>query len=114
MPSGEELNNLVYIILDYVPNGIFYDAIEAAGGLGEQRARYFMEQLIDVISYLHGQGVVHRDLKLENILVDENLNLIITDFGFATSQNISKLKSYKGTYTYMAPEIRNGRTYDGR
>lgn len=88
--------------------------IKAAGGLGEQRARYFVMQLIDVISYLHGRDVVHRDLKLENILVDEDLNLIVTDFGFATSQNISKLRSFKGTYTYMAPEIRDGRTYDGR
>lgn len=88
--------------------------IKAAGGLGEQRARYFVTQLIDVISYLHGRDVVHRDLKLENILVDEDLNLIVTDFGFATSQNISKLRSFKGTYTYMAPEIRDGRTYDGR
>lgn len=70
--------------------------------------------MIDVLSYVHGKGVVHRDLKLENILVDENMNLKVADFGFATFRNVSKLKSYKGTMTYMAPEIKIGKEYDGR
>ena len=53
-------------------------------------------------------------MKLENILVDDNLNLKVADFGFATYKKIKKLQSYKGTKTYMAPEIRNGFLYDGR
>ena len=57
---------------------------------------------------------VHRDLKLENILVDNGLQLKIADFGFATYKKISKLTSYRGTKTYMAPEIKEGKTYDGR
>ena len=58
--------------------------------------------------------MVHRDLKLENILVDENLNLKVADFGFATYKKIGKLQSYRGTKTYMAPEIKEGKVYDGR
>ena len=73
-----------------------------------------MEQLVDVISYMQDKKVVHRDLKLENILVDDGLNLKIADFGFATYKKIGKLKSYRGTKTYMAPEIKEGKTYDGR
>ena len=70
--------------------------------------------MIDVLTYMQGKNVVHRDHKLENILVDEQLNLKIADFGFATYKKIDRLKSYRGTMTYMAPEIKEGKTYDGR
>jgi len=70
--------------------------------------------MIDVLAYMQGKGVVHRDLKLENILVDEGMDLKVADFGFATFKKIDKLKSYRGTMTYMAPEIKEGKTYDGR
>lgn len=63
---------------------------------------------------MQGKGVVHRDLKLENILVDDNMNLKVADFGFATYKKITKLQSYRGTMTYMAPEIKEGKTYDGK
>jgi len=63
---------------------------------------------------MHENGISHRDLKLDNILVDEELNLKIADFGFATYKNINALKSYKGTKTYMAPEIKESKVYDGR
>lgn len=63
---------------------------------------------------MHKKGVVHRDLKLENILIDAKMNLKIVDFGFATYKSIKKLHSYKGTKTYMAPEIKKRLPYDGR
>lgn len=53
-------------------------------------------------------------MKLENILVDKNMNLKVADFGFATYKKINKLNSYRGTMTYMAPEIKEGKTYDGK
>lgn len=70
--------------------------------------------MVDVLSYMHKKNVVHRDLKLENILVDDDMNMKVLDFGFATHKKVHKLKSYKGTMTYMAPEIKDGITYDGR
>jgi len=66
------------------------------------------------MEYMDRNGVAHRDLKLENLLVDEKLNLKVADFGFAKNKNINKLKSYKGTHTYMAPEIRDAKVYDGK
>ena len=65
--------------------------------------------MIDVLSYMQSKNVVHRDLKLENILVDENINLKVADLGFATYKKINRLKSYRGTMTYMAPEIKEGK-----
>ena len=81
--------------------------------MGEDGGRYFLSQMCNVLEYMHGKGVVHRDLKLENILVDEGLNLKVADFGFATFKKIHSLSSYRGTMTYMAPEIKEGKKYDG-
>lgn len=57
--------------------------------------------------------IAHRDLKLENILVDCDLNLKIADFGYASFQKTDMLSSYRGTFTYMAPEIKEGKQYVG-
>ena len=72
-----------------------------------------MTQMLNTLEHMHGKGVVHRDLKLENILVDDDMNLKVADFGFATFRKIHTLKSYRGTKTYMAPEIKENKVYDG-
>mmetsp|Transcript_13574 Transcript_13574/g.23098 ORF Transcript_13574/g.23098 Transcript_13574/m.23098 type:complete len:408 (+) Transcript_13574:43-1266(+) len=113
-PSGREISNLVYILLEYVTGGLLFDLCQTVGGMGEDDGRFFLSQMCEVLSYIQSKGVVHRDLKLENILVDENMNLKVADFGFATYKKINKLNSYRGTMTYMAPEIKEGKTYDGK
>ena len=67
-----------------------------------------------MLEYLQSKKIAHRDLKLENILVDDELTLKVADFGFATYKKITKLQSYRGTMTYMAPEIKEGKVYDGK
>ena len=84
------------------------------GAMGENAGRFFITQLLDAVDYMHQMRVVHRDLKLENILVDAQLNLKIADFGFASYKSIDTLQSYRGTMTYMAPEIKEGKSYNGR
>jgi serine/threonine protein kinase len=112
-PSGRKIENLVYILLEYIPGGLLFDVCQSLGGMGEENGKYFLSQMLDVLEYMHGKGVVHRDLKLENILVDDQMNLKVADFGFATFRKVHNLKSYRGTMTYMAPEIKEGKTYDG-
>jgi len=108
-PSGREIKNLVYLQLEYVSGGLLFDVCQTMGGMGEDGGRFLLSQMLDVLSYMQGKGVVHRDLKLENILVDENMNFKVADFGFATFKKIDRLKSYRGTMTYMAPEIKEGK-----
>ena len=113
-PSGRKIENLVFILLEYVAGGLLFDLCQTMGGMGEDYGRFFLGQMMEVVGYMQGKGVVHRDLKLENILVDDAMNLKVADFGFATYKKINKLNSYRGTMTYMAPEIKEGKTYDGK
>ena len=62
---------------------------------------------------MNSMKVAHRDLKLENILVDCDLTIKIADFGYAAFNKIDVLSSYRGTFTYMAPEIKEGKQYNG-
>lgn len=112
--SGRVLSNLVYIALEYVEGGLMFDLCKQGGAMGEDVGRFFLRQLVSSMKYMHQRGVVHRDMKIENILYDEQMNLKVADFGFSTYKNVKKLKSYRGTMTYMAPEIKLGKQYDGR
>jgi len=73
--------------------------------------------MITGLEYLHGQGFAHRDMKPENLLFDEEFNLKIADFGFATAlagkDGSGLLRTILGTESYMAPEINNKSPYSG-
>lgn len=112
-PSGRVIDNLVYIVMEFVQGGLLFDLCQTMGAMGEDAGRFFLHQMLDSVEYMHTRRVVHRDLKLENILVDDNLNLKLADFGFACYKSIDSLNSYRGTMTYMAPEIKEGKTYKG-
>ena len=112
-PSGRLIDNLVFIIMENVQGGLVFDLCQMAGAMGEDAGRFFANQMLNGLEYMHSRRACHRDLKLENILVDDQLNLKIADFGFASYKNIDCLKSYRGTMTYMAPEIKEGKAYNG-
>lgn len=112
-PSGRVIENLVYIVMEFVQGGLLFDLCQTMGAMGEDAGRFFLAQMLDSLDYMHGKRVVHRDLKLENILIDDQLNLKVADFGFACYKSIDTLKSYRGTMTYMAPEIKEGKQYKG-
>lgn len=75
------------IILEYASGGELFDYILTHRYLKDPLARRLFAQLVSGVGYLHKKGIVHRDLKLENLLLDRNKNIIITDFGFANTFN---------------------------
>ncbi|EOY06920.1 hypothetical protein QUC31_016016 [Theobroma cacao] len=107
----------IYMVLEYVTGGELFDRIASKGKLSESQGRKLFQQLIDGVSYCHGKGVYHRDLKLENVLIDAKGNIKISDFGLsALPQHIrgdGLLHTTCGSPNYVAPEILANKGYDG-
>jgi len=80
-----ETDRQIGIILEYASGGELFDYILNHRYLKDNAARRLFAQLVSGVGYLHKKGIVHRDLKLENLLLDRNRNIIITDFGFANT-----------------------------
>ncbi|KAJ3261487.1 hypothetical protein HK103_005322 [Boothiomyces macroporosus] len=76
-----ECVNYVYIIMQYAEGGELSDYIAKRGKLDEEEARRLFRQLLSGMCFVHGSNVAHRDLKLENVLLDEHCNALISDFG---------------------------------
>ncbi|CAD5195962.1 serine/threonine-protein kinase SAPK7 [Musa acuminata AAA Group] len=105
------------IVMEYAAGGELFDRISNAGRFSEDEARYFFQQLICGVSYCHFMQICHRDLKLENTLLDGSPapRLKICDFGYSKSSLLhSRPKSTVGTPAYIAPEVLSRREYDGK
>mmetsp|Transcript_43543 Transcript_43543/g.51255 ORF Transcript_43543/g.51255 Transcript_43543/m.51255 type:complete len:304 (-) Transcript_43543:58-969(-) len=102
LPDGRSMP-VYYIALEYAACGELFDVVVSSGKFNEKFARHFFHQLIEGTGYLHGKGIVHRDIKPENILLNDNFNLKLTDYGFATHDETSSTK--QGTVAYLAPEV---------
>ena len=105
------------IIMEYINGGNLFSFVKKRRKLSEKTAKFLFRQIILGIRHIHSKNIVHRDIKLENILIDLNNNVKICDFGIG-----KVLKSYDellydkcGTPMYMAPEIflNNKRGYNG-
>lgn len=101
--------SLEYIFLEYASGGELFDRIEPDVGMPVWEAQKYFKQLLSGVEYLHGLGIAHRDLKPENLLLDEQDNLKITDFGLATMFRLQGkerlLEKRCGTLPYVAPEV---------
>lgn len=115
-----ETSSRIYLVMDMADGGDLLDYIKTNGPVSEPEARTFFRQLVDASQYLHSLDVVHRDLKCENILLDRNKNILLSDFGFARTQpmeyNTGRRRlsmTFCGSYAYAPPEILRGIAYDG-
>ncbi|XP_033174302.1 testis-specific serine/threonine-protein kinase 4 isoform X2 [Bombus impatiens] len=112
-----ETTHRVYIIMEYARCGSLLDMIRRDTFIDEFRSRRWFRQLLEAIDYCHGRGVVHRDIKCENLLMDQNFNIKLSDFGFARGQMKSKngiaplSETFCGSYAYASPEILKGVPY---
>lgn len=94
------------IVMEYAAGGDMHEFIAKEKCLPEEFARWFFQQLCIAISYCHKRDVVNRDIKLENILLDESRRLLkVCDFGFSKGKKDSDPKSMVGTPSYLAPEV---------
>ena len=99
-------NKKTYIALEYAGHGDLLSYIQLRGALKETESAYFFKQIVSGLVYLHTSGVVHRDLKCENVLLNEKNNVKIADFGFARRISKNDLSlTYCGSAAYAAPEI---------
>ncbi|CAK4677552.1 unnamed protein product [Aphanomyces euteiches] len=110
----------IFIVLELITGGELFDKIVSEGRFNEETARFYFRQLVNGVEYCHSQGVCHRDLKPENLLLDENGDLKISDFGLsalyegADGSRASLLHTTCGTPNYVAPEVLADKGYDGR
>ena len=109
----------VAMVTEYAPNGDLFDLVEAAGALPEPLAQFYACQLLRALEACHANGVVHRDVKPENLLLDRNYQLKLADFGVvavaprgSTAANVFP-RDKSGTALYMAPEIQLRQKYRG-
>lgn len=100
----------VYFLTEYVTGQDLFDAIRAMGLLGDYDAKFYVSCLIEIFSYLHSRDILYRDLKPENVMVDESGYLKLIDFGTA-KQVQGRTYTIVGTPHYMAPEIIIGKGY---
>ncbi|TFY74494.1 hypothetical protein EWM64_g9518, partial [Hericium alpestre] len=103
-----ETDKYIGIILDYASGGELFDHILAHRYLKEKDACKLFSQLVSGVWYIHRRKIVHRDLKLENLLLDRNRNVIITDFGFANHfehRADDLMQTSCGSPCYAAPEL---------
>ncbi|KAI9473555.1 MAG: kinase-like domain-containing protein [Benjaminiella poitrasii] len=102
-----ETEKYIGIILEYASGGELFEYILAHRYLKEKDAKKFFAQLTSSVQYMHKRNVVHRDLKLENLLLDKNRNIVVTDFGFANqfSSEDDLMATTCGSPCYAAPEL---------
>ncbi|OLY77949.1 Serine/threonine protein kinase KIN1 [Smittium mucronatum] len=103
-----------YLISEVVSGGQLLDYILKKGRLNESHARKFARQILSAINYMHENNIVHRDLKIENILITNKGNIKIIDFGLSNVySNSEHLHTYCGSLYFAAPELLNSNPYTG-
>lgn len=108
------MESCIYLIMDYYPRGDLFDFVTNNGKLNLNLSLKIFTQLAGAVFYIHSNGCCHRDLKLENVLLDDDGNVKLGDFGFTRELPLkSLLRDICGTNAYMAPELIKRLPYSG-
>ncbi|XP_055921742.1 MAP/microtubule affinity-regulating kinase 3 isoform X8 [Eupeodes corollae] len=109
-----ETEKTLYLVMEYASGGEVFDYLVLHGRMKEKEARVKFRQIVSAVQYCHQKRIIHRDLKAENLLLDSELNIKIADFGFSNEFTPgSKLDTFCGSPPYAAPELFQGKKYDG-
>lgn len=101
-----EMNKNLYFVMEYCPGGELFTLIQKNVRLSESQARFFAAQLVLAVEILHSKDIIYRDLKPENVLLDVDGYIKMTDFGLSRMNVVEKeAVSICGTPEYLAPEV---------
>lgn len=115
--QGAEHDGVVYFVMGLVDGESLAERIARDGPLTAGALMPMVRQLAEALAYAHAQGVVHRDIKAENVLIDRRGHAMVTDFGIARvteAQPMTATGTVLGTVHYMSPEQVQGDELDGR
>ena len=110
-----ESKDKLYLVTDYYNGGAMFYHVRKNRGFDEDRTKFYAAELMLAIDHLHDHGIIYRDMKLENILMDHRGHIALTDFGLS-KQNLSEVfaeeqNTFCGTAEYIAPELIRGVPY---
>uniref|UniRef100_A0A6B2LCY0 non-specific serine/threonine protein kinase n=1 Tax=Arcella intermedia TaxID=1963864 RepID=A0A6B2LCY0_9EUKA len=95
-----------YIVLEMLPGGELLELLNEQGTFSSALSSNYMRQVLQAIQYMHNVGIVHRDLKLENLLLDETKSIVkVSDFGLSINMNVETPSKCVGSIFYVAPEV---------
>jgi len=109
-----QTNDKLYLVLEFVNGGELYYHLQLTGSFVPDRTRFYSAELVLALEYLHKSGIIYRDLKPENVLIDGDGHVKITDFGLSKEGLVgynSRTNTFCGTPEYLAPEVLLGKEY---
>lgn len=110
--------NNIYILMEFAPNGTVSDYLRKNGPIAESRCKPMFRCVVDAIHYMHSLAISHRDIKVENIILDHKMAPKLTDFSYSKGEEVTNGKNrdlsrtFCGSLPYLSPEILQQKSYD--